>query len=96
MDYFITGHSFADDIISILQLFYPNSVYTKIEELSENCIISSVSENKIYTALILKGQKISSGESPLPTEKAYIKKSLSCLFLIFLWIIIKFLCHGAL
>ncbi len=76
MDYFINGHGFADDIISILQLFFPNSVYTRVEEPSENCVISSVSQNKIYTALILGGQKISCGEGLLPEDKAEVKKRL--------------------
>ncbi|MCD8158841.1 MAG: coproporphyrinogen dehydrogenase HemZ [Clostridiales bacterium] len=76
MDYFIKGHSFADDIISILQLFYPNGTYVRVEEVSENCVISSVFENKIYTALILEGRKINSAESPLPEDKAELKKQL--------------------
>ncbi len=55
MDYFTEGHSYADDIISVLQLFFPNSVYTRLDAPSENCVVSRLGDDGIYTCLILNG-----------------------------------------
>lgn len=81
MDYILKGHDFADDIISILQLFYPNKIYTKKEEATDNCVISELSSHGIYSCLILKGKTEGSLLTPLPEDKTQIKKRLKlCLF----------------
>ncbi len=68
MDYVIKGHDYGDDIISILQLFYPNSVYTRIEAPSESCVVSRLENDKIYTSLILKGEEIQNNITPITAD----------------------------
>ncbi len=81
MDYIIKGHEFADDIISILQLFYPNETYTKKEDATDNCVVSEVSDNRIYSSLIVEGKTEKAASLPLPEEKSDIKRELKlCLF----------------
>ncbi|MCD7904513.1 MAG: coproporphyrinogen dehydrogenase HemZ [Clostridiales bacterium] len=76
MDYFIKGHSYGDDIISILQLFYPNGTYKRVDIPTGNCVMSAVLYDNIYAVLILNGGKIGYIEEPLPKDEAEVKKRL--------------------
>lgn len=76
MDYCLKGHEFADDIITILQLFYPNTVYTRRDEPTQNCIISELCENTVSAALILSGEKKAERSEPAPKNTADLKRRL--------------------
>ncbi len=76
MDYVIKGHNYADDIITILQLFYPNTVCTRAENPTLNCIISELKDSTISAALILDGKEASRKSEPAPKDTADLKRCL--------------------
>ena len=38
MNYILKGHSYADDVVAMLMLFFPNLKYTRVEEIADDGI----------------------------------------------------------
>mgnify|MGYP005874961365 FL=1 len=85
MDYILKGHNFEDEVLSMLQLFFQNRVYSRKENLSDctsEIIIVSEIDKDDCTAYIYKGNEVISEYSvkvvddDIKSIKRYIKTSL--------------------
>lgn len=63
MDYILKGHNFDDEVISLLQLFFPNNVYSRKADFSEifsdMFVISFLEKNRCTASLYKNGKKVS-------------------------------------
>lgn len=64
MNYILKGHSFEDEALSILQMFYPNQSYNLTDKDDESgiCVVSIKNENKFIAEVYDKGEKIAQAE----------------------------------
>ncbi len=84
MDYVLKGHNFEDEVLSLMQLFFPNNVYVRKDDFFENLettVVNVLEENKCFSYLYDKGKKISEFEvdvlkNDVKSVKRYIKTSL--------------------
>lgn len=68
--YILRGHSFDDDVISELQMFYPNTKLIKAEIIlnNETLIESGFENNEIYCSVYENGVKIATNNEKLSCE----------------------------
>ena len=63
MDYILKGHNFDDEVISLLQLFFPNNIYSRKADFSEifsdMSVISFLEKNRCTASLYKNGKKVS-------------------------------------
>ncbi len=82
MDYVIKGHNFADDVMAIMMIFYPNNKYVLSQEVNEGVCVVSVLEGLkacayVYGNKVLKAEAFAVGGSDNIKEiKRIIKLSL--------------------
>ncbi len=85
MDYVLKGHNFEDEVLSLAQMFFPNNVYSRKDDISdclENMTIVSVLEERGSQAcLYIDNKKVSEfyteiNDKDIKTVKRCIKTSL--------------------
>lgn len=79
MDYILQGHCFEDEVISIIQMFYPNINYNHAEQVGENglCIKSIKDEHVFYAEVYENGYKISDNIQTAKSDE--IKEQKRCI-----------------
>lgn len=70
MNYILKGHKLEDEVLSILQMFYPNQSYnlTEIDDKSGICVVSIKAGNCFIAQVYDKGEKISEAEYKSDSE----------------------------
>lgn len=85
MDYVLRGHKFEDEVLSLMQLFFPNGVYSLKNDLgqcdSEITVLSGLEENKCVSCLYKNKEEVSKFSVDIilndaKSIKRYIKTSL--------------------
>lgn len=70
MDYIIEGHSFEDEVLSLMQLFYPNKNYVLKDSIGEKglSVVSCIDGKRCFAFFYSDGCKISEYETICKSE----------------------------